>query len=77
MIVISRVLPVKYPGVRQSVRLVVHMRLGKNMLWILLLIVALVVGVVMIDVLVIIVGTIIYYVEDFLGLPVPPPPWVD
>ena len=77
MIVNSRVLTVKYPGIRQSVALVMRMRLGKGILWILLLIVALVVGVVIIDVLVIIVGTIIYYVEDFLGLPVPPPPWVE
>ena len=48
-------------------------RLGKGILWIL----ALVAIWVFMDVFVIIVGTITYYIEDFLGLPVPPPPWVD
>ena len=47
--------------------------IGKGILWIL----AFVVIWVFMDVFVIIFGTITYYVEDFLGLPVPPPPWVD
>ncbi len=52
-------------------------RLGKGILWVLAFVVVLVVISVLMDVFVIIVGTITYYVEDFLGLPVPLPPWVD
>ena len=48
-------------------------RVGKGILWIL----ASVVIWVFIDIFVIIVGTIAYYVEDFLGIPLPRPPWVD
>ena len=48
-------------------------RVGKGILWIL----AFVVIWVFIDMFVIIVGTITYYIEDFLGLPLPRPPWVD
>jgi len=49
-------------------------RFGKGILWIL----ALVVIWVFIDIFVIVVGTIMYYVEDFLGIPSPgPPPWMD
>lgn len=46
---------------------------GKVILWIL----AFVVIWVFIDIFVIIVGTITYYVEDFLGIPAPAPPWMD
>ena len=46
---------------------------GKVILWIL----AFVVIWVFIDIFVIIVGTITYYVEDFLGIPSPAPPWMD
>ena len=52
-------------------------RLGKGILWVLAFVVVLVVIWVLMDVFVLIVGTITYYVEDFLGLPVPPPPWMD
>ena len=52
-------------------------RFGKNLLLIVLLIIALVLGIVMIDIVVLILGTITYYVEDFLGIPSPAPPWMD
>ena len=45
----------------------------KGILWIL----ALVAILVFIDVFLIIVETVTYHVEDFLGLPLPSPPWVD
>ena len=49
-------------------------RLGKGILWIL----ALVAIWVLMDVFVIIVGTITYYIQEFLGLPhLGPPPWVN
>ena len=48
-------------------------RFGIGILWIL----AFVVIWVFIDIFVIIVGTITYYVEDFLGIPSPAPPWMD
>ena len=48
-------------------------RVGKGILWVL----AFVVIWVFMDIFMLIVGTITYYVADFFGLPVPPPPWVD
>ncbi len=49
-------------------------RVGKGLLWIL----AFVVILVFMDIFVLTVGTILYYIEDFLGLPVPGgPPWAD
>lgn len=48
-------------------------RFGKGILWIL----AIVVLWVLMDVFMLIVGTITYYVEDFLGIPSPAPPWMD
>ncbi len=48
-------------------------RLGKGILWVL----AFVAIWVFMDVFMIIVGTIAYYIEELLGLPLPPPPWVD
>lgn len=47
--------------------------LGQGILWVL----AFAVIWVFMDVFVIIVGTITYYVEDFLGIPVSRPPWLD
>lgn len=47
---------------------------GQGILWVL----AFVVIWVFMDVFVIIVGTITYYIQEFLGLPhLGPPPWVD
>ena len=49
-------------------------RLGKGILWVL----AFVAILVLMDVFVIILGTITYYIQEFLGLPhLGPPPWVD
>ena len=45
--------------------------IGKGILWVL----AFVVIVVFMDTFLIILGTITYYIQDFLGLPVSPPPW--
>ena len=48
--------------------------IGKGILWVL----AFVVIFVFMDTFLIILGTITYYIQDFLGLPhLGPPPWVD